>query len=95
MVRSQLSGDGRKLETAGLVALFLLALSLRMWGINHGLPYGQIPDESGDIGRSLKIVAGQVPEYAYHRVGWPIAQIPLHGLHFLSLWLSNSGFSPD
>jgi len=95
VVRSQLSGDVRKLETAGLVALFLLALSLRMWGINHGLPYGQIPDESGDIGRSLKIVAGQVPEYAYHRVGWPIAQIPLHGLHFLSLWISNSGFSPD
>ena len=87
--------DARRLEAAGLLALFVLALSLRIWGIDHGLPYGQIPDESGDIGRSLKIVVGQLPEYAYHRVGWPIAQIPLHGLHFLALWLTQTGFTLD
>lgn len=95
MVNGWFSSDVRRLEAAGLLALFVLALSLRVWGIDHGLPYGQIPDESGDIGRSLKIVAGQPPEYAYHRVGWPIAQIPLHGLHFLVLWLARPGFTPD
>src|SRR5437763_470731 len=65
------------------VLVFILALALRGWGIDNGLPYGQRPDESSDIAESLNLLRGQLPTYAYHRVAWPLTQIPLHGLDFL------------
>jgi hypothetical protein len=73
-------------------AAFCLAFVLRVWGIDHGLPYGQLPDESGDIATSLRIVRGDLPEYAYHRVGWPVAQLPLHAAHFIGLRLTHPNF---
>jgi hypothetical protein len=82
-------------EVFRLVALFVLALGLRVWGIDYGLPYSQLPDESGDIATALQIVRGEQPEYAYHRVGWSMAQIPVHGLHYVGLMLTRPGFTLD
>ena len=66
-----------------MVLLFCAALTLRLWAVDNGLPQVQVPDESGDIATSLQLLSGQSPEYAYHRVGWPVSQMLVHGLHFL------------
>ncbi len=78
-----------------LAAIVALAFTLRVWGIDNGLPYSQVTDESYDVSTSLKIAAGESPHYALHRVGWPISQLPVHGLHYIYLYLSHPGFGLD
>jgi hypothetical protein len=65
------------------LGIFILAFILRVWGINNGLPYAQLGEESPDITDSLNLAQGDNPRYAYHRVAWPMAQIPLHAAHFV------------
>jgi len=43
----------RRVTVGLLLATFLLALGLRLWGIDFGLPYGQIPDETTDVTTSF------------------------------------------
>ena len=78
-----------------LALIFVLALGLRLWGIDNGLPHGQIPDESADITTSLRIAAGENPTYAFHRVGWPLSQLPLHALHFAYLRFTEPDFGTE
>ena len=85
----------RRVTVLILAMIFLLALALRLWGIDNGLPQGQVTDESADISTSLRIAAGESPTYTFHRVGWPIAQLPLHALHFAYLRLTESDFNTD
>ncbi|MEO8393087.1 MAG: hypothetical protein ABI700_08835 [Chloroflexota bacterium] len=82
-------------RTAILIPLLLFgfALALRCWGIDNNLPYGQRPDESSDIAESLNLLRGQPPTYAYHRVAWPLTQIPLQGLDFLYHRLTQPSFN--
>ena len=42
-----------------LAAILLLALGLRVWGIDFGLPYELTSDESKEILRALKLGAGE------------------------------------
>jgi hypothetical protein len=44
---------------AALLAIFLLAFGLRVWGISFGLPYDFTPDELHEIVRALKLGAGE------------------------------------
>lgn len=73
--------------------VFVLALSLRLWGIDNGLPHVQRPDETVDITQSFEILQGQTLRYAYHRVIWSLIQIPVHGTHFVLEKASDSSFS--
>jgi hypothetical protein len=73
-------------------ACVVLAFVIRTWGISHGLPYAQLPDETGDIATALRIVAGDIPQYAFHRVAWSMVQIPVHALHFVSRYLQDPSF---
>ncbi len=87
--------DHKGLQAIFIVVIFGVALALRLWGIDAGMPRGQLPDETNDIATSLQIVKGEVPEYTYHRVAWPMFQIPLHGAHFLVKKLADFGYSLD
>ena len=83
----------RRVLVGQLIGIFLIALGVRLWGIDFGLPYGQIPDETADITTSFQIARGQLPTYPFHRVAWPLLQLPLHGVHFAALKLTNSQYS--
>lgn len=76
-----------------LAIIFFIALFLRLWGIDNGMPYVQRPDETGDIAQSMRIIQGETPKYAYHRVAWSITQIPLHTTHFLVRAITTQNFS--
>ncbi len=75
--------------------VFVVALLIRSWGIYNGLPYTQRPDETSDISEALTILQGDAPTYAYHRVAWSLAQIPVHGLQFLGQRLQSSDFDVE
>lgn len=75
------------------LVIFIIALIIRLWGIDNGLPHVQRPDETGDITQSLQFVRGDTPNYAYHRVAWPLFQLPLHGGHFVWRYLTTPNFS--
>jgi hypothetical protein len=76
-----------------LILIFLLAFGLRIWGIDFGLPYTQLTDETSDLATSLRIASGETPRYTYHRVFWPLTQLPFHGAHFLYRNVTESDFS--
>ena len=73
-------------------SLVCIAFVLRLWGLDNGLPFAQMPDESADITTSLQIASGKQPTYLYHRVGWPIFQLPVHALHFVVKAVTTPGF---
>ncbi len=76
-----------------LILIFLLAFALRVWGIDFGLPYSQLTDETSDLATSLRIASGETPRYTYHRVFWPLTQLPFHGVRFAYLSLTQPDFS--
>ncbi|MBN1438485.1 MAG: glycosyltransferase family 39 protein [Anaerolineales bacterium] len=73
--------------------ILLLALGLRLWGLDNGLPHGQVTDESSGISASLRIASGAPPDYAYIRAGWDIMQWSALGPYYAALKLTNPGFS--
>src|SRR5215207_7959158 len=83
----------RRVLVAQLIGIFLIALGVRLWGIDFGLPYGQIPDETTDVTQSFQIAKGELPPYPFHRVTWSLFQLPVHGVHFVALKLANLQFS--
>ena len=67
---TQLQGVPSRLQqpcvTYALLAIFGLALGLRLWGIGFGLPYDFTPDEVHEILRAFKLGAG---EYYWGYIG--------------------------
>jgi len=84
---------GWRAHAALCILIFIAAFAVRVQGIDFGLPYAQLPDETGDITASLLLARGETPPYAYHRVAWPLLQLPLHALHFVYERLSHPAFS--
>jgi hypothetical protein len=76
-----------------LAVLCILGLSLRLIGIDNGLPFAQVTDETNEISRSMEIARLQVPRNTYHRVFFSILQIPVHAAHFAAYALTTPGFS--
>lgn len=87
--------DRRVRLIVALSLIVLLAVGLRVWGIDNGLPSVQLSEESSDISTAMRIASGGAPRYYYHRVAWPLTQIPAHALHFLVLKLTRPGFGID
>lgn len=58
-----------RLFWALLIAISLLSFSVRLYGINHGLPNIQTSDENSDLSTALRLTEGQMPprEVRYHR----------------------------
>ena len=76
-----------------LIMILLLALGLRLWGLDNGLPYGQVGDESEGISASLRIASGAPPDYAYIRAGWDVLQLSVLAPYYAALKLTHPGFS--
>lgn len=85
----------RKYATWIALAIVLIAIAIRVIGIGTGLPYSQMPEESADMSSAFQMVTGDDPRYAFHRVGWPLSQIPVHGVHFLILKFIQPDFGFD
>ena len=58
-LESKAAEKPKRLIIGGLIAIFVLALGLRTWGISFGLPYDFTPDEVHEIVRALKLGAGE------------------------------------
>ena len=52
----EISDQSRMYSVLGILGI---ALGLRLWGINFGLPYDFTPDEVHEIVRALKLGAGE------------------------------------
>lgn len=76
-----------------LLLILLLALGLRLWGLDNGLPHGQVTDESEGISASLRIASGAPPDYAYIRAGWDVLQWSALAPYYVALKLTHPGFS--
>src|SRR5436189_3899653 len=59
---------GPRVGRATIPALFVVALGLRLWGINFGLPALYRPDEDVTVGRAMGILHGIVDP---HFADWP------------------------
>jgi dolichyl-phosphate-mannose--protein O-mannosyl transferase len=78
-----------------LVLIVILAFGLRFWGITNGQPYVQLTDETSDIAEGLRIVSGEPPNYTFHRTLWPLSLLPIQGVYFGYLKLTQPGFSVE
>ncbi|MBM3286379.1 MAG: phospholipid carrier-dependent glycosyltransferase [Candidatus Eisenbacteria bacterium] len=52
------SGGGYLSSSAGLLLILAAAAALRLWGINHGLPFVYLTDEIMEVKRALQLGAG-------------------------------------
>lgn len=50
-----------------LLVIILVALGLRLWGINHGLPYSYYPDEKHFVNRSVAFGNGDLNPHWFHK----------------------------
>src|SRR5690348_9859762 len=57
-----------RLATAAVGGLFIVALAIRLWGINFGLPALYRPDEDVAVGRAMGILQGVLDP---HFADWP------------------------
>lgn len=76
-----------------LILVLVLGFGLRIWGIDNGLPHSQLTDETSDISTAMRIARGEVPRYTYHRVTWPLVQLPLYSLYYVYNHLTQPDFS--
>lgn len=68
-----------------LIAILLLALALRVWGIAHDLPYVYHPDEPAITLRSLRMLkTGDLNPHFFH---WPSLPIYLNALAYVPYYL--------
>ncbi|MBI4739905.1 glycosyltransferase family 39 protein [Candidatus Woesearchaeota archaeon] len=91
-IEQHLRSSATVLKIIAIGSLVCIAFVLRLWGLDNGLPFAQMPDESADITTSLQIASGKQPTYLYHRVGWPVFQLPMHALHFAVKAATTPGF---
>src|SRR5438093_6046952 len=59
---------GPRVGRAAIPALFVVALVLRLWGINFGLPALYRPDEDVAVGRAMGVLHGVLNP---HFADWP------------------------
>src|SRR5438874_11831529 len=59
---------GPRFGPAAVPGLFVVALSLRLWGINFGLPAEYRPDEDVTVGRAMGVLHGVLNP---HFADWP------------------------
>ena len=71
-----------------LWAVFLVALGLRVWGIDFGLPYDFTPDEIHEILRALKLGAGEFNTESFTKGGLYLLLFVEYGALFAVWWLS-------
>lgn len=79
--------------TYGLLGILGVALGLRLWGINFGLPYDFTPDEVHEIVRALKLGAG---EYSWSpgKGGLYLLLFVEYGLLYVFWWLTGTVDNP-
>ncbi len=70
-----------------LIALVLLALGLRVWGIRFGLPYDFTPDEIHEILRALKLGAGEFNTGNFTKGGLYYLLFVEYGALFVYWWV--------
>src|SRR5579859_6018613 len=83
----------RRSKVVLLSLVLLLAIVLRVWGINNGLPFAQVTDETEDISASLRIASGGAPSYYYIRVGWNLTEWAVLGPYYFYFKITHPGFS--
>jgi hypothetical protein len=83
----------KSLPWGWLLLILAMGFILRIWGIDNGLPYAQVTDETSDIADSLRIASGQLPTYPYIRTAWNLTQWSVLGPYYVYLRVTDPGFS--
>ncbi len=67
MWRGFTTQDRNRRYRIGALAVLGLALSVRLWGIQYGLPYSYYPDEAHFLNRSLSFGTGDLNPHWFHK----------------------------